>query len=88
MPIANNRRRQDWTPGNVVRVGFLTLRVLGYQQIYDGMPDVYTLTNLEGDRYYEFIPHNGLSRISKGQAAQNELTFVVPTSAVEYEVYP
>jgi len=88
MPVSHYRGRQDWTPGNVVKVGFLQLRILGYQAIYDGMPDVYTLSNIDGNKFYEFIPHNGLSRIDRAQALENEKTFVVPTNLVEYEVYP
>ena len=55
--------RQDWTPGKVVKVGFLHLRVLSYRAEFDGLPDIYTLESLDGRKRYEFIPHNGLSRI-------------------------
>ena len=56
--------RQDWSVGNVVKVGFLDLRVLSVRAEYDSMPDIYTLESLDGKRQYEFIPHNGLMRIS------------------------
>lgn len=62
MAITNTK--QDWTPGNTVRVGFLTLRVLSIEAVHDWMPDIYTLESLDGSRTYEFIPHNGLNRIS------------------------
>ncbi len=61
--MAITRSKQDWTPGSVVKVGFLTLRVLSVKAIKDGMPDIYTLESLDGTKRYEFIPHNGLSRI-------------------------
>jgi len=59
-----NRTRQDWSVGSVVKVGFLALRVLGARAVKDGLPDIYTLESLDGARRYEFIPHNGLTRIS------------------------
>jgi hypothetical protein len=55
---------QDWSVGATVKVGFLQLRVLGVRDVYDGMPDIYDLESLDGSRQYEFIPHNGLSRIN------------------------
>lgn len=55
--------RQSWQTGAVVRVGFLTLRVLDVRAVKDGLPDIYTLESLDGTRRYEFIPHNGLSRL-------------------------
>lgn len=54
----------QWTVGSVVKVGFLKLRVESARAEKDGMPDIYTLTNLDGTRRYEFIPHNGLTRIN------------------------
>ncbi len=62
--MAITRSKQDWSPGATVKVGFLTLRVLGVEAVYDGMPDIYTLESLNGRKRYEFIPHNGLNRIS------------------------
>ena len=56
--------KQNWSPGNVVKVGFLSLRVLSARAEYDWMPDIYTLESLDGSRRYEFIPHNGLTRVS------------------------
>lgn len=57
------KTKQDWTIGNVVRVGFLTLRVIAVRAEYDYMPDIYTLESLDSTKQYEFIPHNGLNRI-------------------------
>ena len=62
MAVSNSK--QDWTIGKVVKVGFLELRILKCDAVFDGMPDIYTLESLNGRRTYEFIPHNGLNRIS------------------------
>lgn len=57
-------KNKDWTIGALVNVGFLKgLKVLKVEAIKDGMPDVYTLEGKSG-AVYEFIPHNGLTRIS------------------------
>jgi len=63
--INNNRTKagNKWEIGNVVKVGFMTLRVLAVRAVKDYMPDIYTLESLDGSKKYEFIPHNGLSRI-------------------------
>ena len=56
--------KQNWATGNVVKVGFLSLRVTGARAEFDGLPDIYSLESLDGEKKYEFIPHNGLSRIN------------------------
>lgn len=55
--------RQNWDIGQVVKVGFMTLRVLDVRAEFDGLPDIYTLESIDHSRKYEFIPHNGLVRI-------------------------
>lgn len=55
--------RQSWSPGSVVKVGFLSLRVVGVVAVKDGLPDIYTLESLDGARRYRFIPHHGLERL-------------------------
>ena len=57
------RTGNTWTVGNIVKVGFLRLRVVGAMAEYDGLPDIYTLESLDGLKKYEFIPHNGLTRV-------------------------
>ena len=54
---------QAWTVGSIVKVGFLSLRVVSVRAIKDGLPDIYTLESLDRSRRYEFIPHNGLTRL-------------------------
>ncbi len=56
------RSKQNWTIGEWVKVGFLTLKVIGARAEYDGLPDIYTLESAKGKKY-EFIPHNGLYAI-------------------------
>lgn len=55
--------KQVWEVGAVVKVGFLSLRVIGKETTPgDWMPDAYHLCNLAGDKFYRFVPHNGLER--------------------------
>lgn len=56
-------KNKDWSIGAVVKVGFLTLRVLAVTAIKDHLPDIYKLESLDGLKQYEFIPHHGLNRI-------------------------
>jgi len=57
------KTKQNWNIGCVVKVGFLTLKVTGIEQVKDNLPDIYKLESLDGTKSYEFIPHNGLTRI-------------------------
>ena len=52
----NSKSKQVWKIGETVKVGFLTLRVIGHNGFE------YLLTNLKGDRSYKFTPYNGLVR--------------------------
>lgn len=54
---------QDWKIGAVVKVGFMKLRIIGLRAIKDGLPDIYDMESIDGSRQYEFIPHNGLTRV-------------------------
>ena len=55
---------QDWSVGATVKVGFLTLRVVGSEATPgDYRPDRYTLESANGTRY-TFTPHWGLERVS------------------------
>ena len=58
------KTKQNWIVGETVRVGFLTLKIVGVESVKDGLPDIYKLTSLDGTKEYEFIPHNGLTRIN------------------------
>ena len=61
--INARQSKQNWSIGSIVKVGFMTLKVIGCRAIVDGMPDIYDLESLDGTKRYEFIPHNGLHRI-------------------------
>lgn len=56
--------KQDWGIGKVVKVGFLRLRVIRVRAVRDYMPDIYDMESLDGSKRYEFIPHNGLTRVA------------------------
>jgi len=56
--------KQTWHIGNVVKIGFMTLKVIAVRAVKDGLPDIYTLTSIDGTKEYEFIPHNGLRKIN------------------------
>lgn len=59
-----NRTKQNWSIGQIVKVGFLTLKVMGIRAVRDGLPDIYDLVSLDNTKQYEFIPHNGLRRVN------------------------
>ena len=60
---AMRKSGNKWEIGSVVKVGFMQLRVVSARAEKDYLPDIYTLESLDGSKKYEFIPHNGLSRI-------------------------
>ena len=63
------KTRQDWTPGKTVKVGFLALVVkAAIATPGDFLPDAYILANQAGTQLYKFVPHNGLEKITAGEA--------------------
>lgn len=55
--------KQIWEIGHTVKVGFLSLLVIGKEPTPgDYLPDAYILANKTGKRY-RFVPHNGLEAI-------------------------
>lgn len=59
-----NRTKQVWEVGEMVKVGFMTLRVTEKEPTPgDSMPDAYLLTDKTGTKNYRFVPHNGIERI-------------------------
>lgn len=57
--------KQNWQVGQTVKVGFMSLVVKGARETPgDYAPDAYLLTNAAGTKFYEFVPHNGLSSLS------------------------
>jgi hypothetical protein len=60
---------QNWTAGATVKVGFLTLKVQrAIPTPGDYAPDAYLLTNLAGTQIYQFVPHNGLIKVTPAEA--------------------
>ena len=57
------RTKQNWEPGQIVKVGFMSLRVLSVRAEKDFLSDIYTLESIDGAKRYEFIPHKGLTRV-------------------------
>lgn len=63
--------KQDWTPGQTVRCGFLALVVkAAIPTPGDFRPDSYLLTNTAGDKLYLFTPHHGVARIELLEARE------------------
>lgn len=59
-----NKAKQDWSTGNTVKVGFLTLKIVGTDDARSCYGHViYKLENADGTKKYEFSPHEGLSRV-------------------------
>lgn len=55
--------KQNWQVGETVKVGFMSLRILAKVSTPGNyLPDQYAMTDKTGDKFYRFIPHNGLTR--------------------------
>jgi len=39
--INAHRSKQDWSIGNTVKVGFMTLKITDCKAVKDGLPDIY-----------------------------------------------
>lgn len=64
-----SKTEQNWTSGSVIKVGFMTLRVIEARPTPgDYLPDLYVLKSLSGRDRYEFVPHHGLTKISSRPA--------------------
>ncbi len=61
--------KQQWQPGQQVRVGFLSLTVrAAVATPGDGRPDAYLLSNAAGTQLYRFVPHHGVEKIDLKEA--------------------
>lgn len=55
------RSKQKWEIGQTVKVGFMALKVEAKVPTPgDWLPDAYALSS--NDKFYRFVPHNGLTR--------------------------
>ena len=67
--MAITRSRQDWSPGQTVKVGFLSLVVVQcIPTPGDFAPDAYILANAARTQLYRFVPHNGLEKLPLDEA--------------------
>lgn len=66
MARSHASRKQDWSMGASVKVGFLTLKVVNLIPTPgDFRPDVYVLVDPKNaERVYHFTPHFGLERVA------------------------
>lgn len=64
------KSKQEWEVGATVKVGFLSglIVVAKVPTPGDYAPDAYVLSR--GDKWYSFVPHNGLSGISSDEARE------------------
>lgn len=70
--MAITKTRQNWTTGQTVKVGFLSLVVVQcIPTPGDYAPDAYLLVNQAQTQLYKFVPHNGVEKITREEA--NEL---------------
>lgn len=70
--MAITKTKQQWTPGQAVKVGFLSLTVIQcIPTPGDYAPDAYLLVNAAQTQLYKFVPHNGVEKITREEA--NEL---------------
>jgi hypothetical protein len=64
------KTKQKWEAGQTVKVGFMSLRVVSSRTTpNDYLPDAYLLESK--GKFYEFLPHNGLSRVDDTYMADN-----------------
>lgn len=64
--------KQNWTIGQIVNVGFVSNLVVKEKVATPGdyRPDLYVLWQQATNRYYSFVPHNGLQRHSCANEAR------------------
>lgn len=67
------KSKQKWQIGETVKVGFIS----GFEVVAciptpgDYAPDTYALWQPSTDRFYRFVPHNGLTRCANLSDAMN-----------------
>lgn len=58
------KAKQIWEIGNIVKVGFLMLKVTGKKQIPGIDQQGYLLESIDGSKKYDYAPFNGLCRLN------------------------
>lgn len=65
--MQSKARKQNWSAGAIVKVGFLAFTVIAkIPTPGDFKPDAYVLSR--GTTFYSFVPHNGLTKITTDEA--------------------
>ena len=59
-------KKQDWSVGEIVKVGFLKLRVVQVVNVQGGKQE-YVLSSPDLSKMYGFSPYEGLHRIYEGE---------------------
>ena len=64
---------QKWEIGQIVNVGFIKGLVVKelVKTAGDHKPDLYVLWAPSSNRWYSFVPHNGIARHDSQDAARN-----------------
>lgn len=65
--------KQKWEIGQIVKVGFVKDLVVKEKVATPGdyRPDLYVLWQPATNRWYSFVPHNGLARHASAEEARN-----------------
>lgn len=65
--------KQNWEIGQIVKVGFINGLVVKEKVGTPGdyKPDLYVLWQPSTNRWYSFVPHNGLRRHDNAEEARN-----------------
>ncbi len=81
------RTKQNWTSGQTVKVGFMSLMVVQcIPTPGDFAPDAYILSNAARTQLYKFVPHNGLEKLSTDDANEMIASAVQIASAIAARV--
>lgn len=64
--------KQNWEIGQIVKVGFINGLVVKEKVATPGdyKPDLYVLWLPSSDRWYSFVPHNGITRHNSAEEAR------------------
>lgn len=70
--VTSVKAKQDWRIGQVVNIGFVKGLVVKEKVATPGdyLPDLYVLWAPASNRWYSFVPHNGLSRHESADLAR------------------
>lgn len=66
------KARQNWNIGQIVNIGFVKGLVVKEKIATPGdyRPDLYVLWQPSSNRFYRFVPHNGITRCASIEEAR------------------